>query len=55
MNGLPALGYSAMGRRVWLNYLSNALKYGSPTPRIEFSSTLMAGQVRFWVRDYGPA
>jgi len=50
---LPALGYTPWVEEVWLNYLSNALKYGGQTPRIELGSTLMAGQVRFWVRDYG--
>jgi len=51
---LPALGYAPWVEEVWLNYLSNALKYGGPTPRIELGSTLVAGQARFWVRDYGP-
>jgi PAS domain S-box-containing protein len=50
---LPALGYAPWVEEVWLNYLSNALKYGGPTPRIELGSTLVAGQIRFWVRDYG--
>lgn len=53
---LPALGYAPWVEEVWINYLSNALKYGGQTPRIELGSTLMPdvpGQVRFWVRDYG--
>lgn len=47
---------------VWLNYLSNAVKYGGRpnltppiAPRIEAGSTLQGdSQVRFWVRDNGP-
>lgn len=52
---LPALGYAPWVEEVWINYLSNALKYGGQTPRIELGSTLTPGvpQVRFWVRDYG--
>lgn len=53
-----ALGYAPWVEEVWTNYLSNALRYGSyggAPPRIELGAeSLPDGQVRFWVRDYGP-
>jgi two-component system sensor histidine kinase/response regulator len=39
---------------VWVNYLSNALKYAGQAPRIELGATEQEATVRFWVRDYGP-
>lgn len=49
-----ALGYGPWVTEIWLNYLSNAIKYGGEQPRIELGSDLVAeGRVRFWVRDYG--
>lgn len=53
---LPALGYAPWVEEVWINYLANALRYGGQPPRIELGSERVpgvAGQVRFWVRDYG--
>lgn len=49
-----AMGYSPWVEEVWVNYLSNALKYGGQPPRIELGATEQEGMVRFWVRDYGP-
>jgi signal transduction histidine kinase/DNA-binding response OmpR family regulator len=49
-----ALGHDAWIEEVWVNYLSNALKYGGNPPRIELGWTLVDdGMVRFWVRDNG--
>lgn len=49
-----ALGYAPWVREVWLNYLSNALKYSGKPPRLELGAdTLQAGFVRFWIRDNG--
>ncbi|GIV81487.1 MAG: hypothetical protein KatS3mg051_0841 [Anaerolineae bacterium] len=40
---------------MWLNYLSNALKYGGEPPVIEIGATEQDdGSLRFWVRDHGP-
>jgi signal transduction histidine kinase len=40
---------------VWVNYLSNALKYGGQPPQIELGAAEKSdGMVRFWVRDNGP-
>ncbi|HSJ55881.1 MAG TPA: response regulator [Anaerolineae bacterium] len=63
-----ALGYGPWVVEVWVNYLSNALKYGGRPPRIEVGYTEQqdepAGQqtreltnrspIHFYVRDNGP-
>jgi PAS domain S-box-containing protein len=52
-----ALGHGPWVEEVWVNYLSNALKYGSTppvAPRIELGAALQPdGMVRYWVRDHG--
>jgi signal transduction histidine kinase len=49
-----ALGYSPWIEEVWVNYLSNAIKYGGKPPRLELGAQVQAGGlVRFWVRDNG--
>jgi len=52
-----AMGYAAWVEEVWVNYISNALKYGgtpSAAPRVELGAdTQVDGTVRFWVRDNG--
>ena len=48
-----ALGYGPWIGEVWLNLLSNALKYGGAPPDIEMGGTPNAGMARFWVRDNG--
>jgi PAS domain S-box-containing protein len=50
-----AMGYAPWVEEVWVNYISNALKYGGQPPRVELGSTEGDdGVVRFWVRDNGP-
>jgi len=50
-----AFGYAPWVEEIWVNYLSNALKYGGRPPRVELGATKQAdGMVRFWVRDNGP-
>jgi signal transduction histidine kinase/DNA-binding response OmpR family regulator len=50
-----ALGYGPWVEEVWVNYLSNAVKYGGSPPRVECGATAQKdGFVRFWVRDNGP-
>jgi PAS domain S-box-containing protein len=50
-----AMGYGPWIEEVWVNYLSNALKYGGTPPRVELGADLQDGAiVRFWVRDNGP-
>ena len=58
-----ASGYGPWVEEVWVNYLSNALKYGGQPPRVELGADLLSiptsrgeeggGVVRFWVRDNG--
>lgn len=51
----PALGYAPWLEEVWVNYLSNAMKYGGRPPRAQLGATPQAdGTIRFWVRDNGP-
>jgi PAS domain S-box-containing protein len=50
-----ALGYGPWIEEVWVNYLSNALKYGGKPPRVELGALAQPdGMVRFWVCDNGP-
>ncbi len=50
-----ALGYAPWLEEVWVNFISNALKYGGTPPRIELGANEEAdGMVRFWLRDNGP-
>jgi signal transduction histidine kinase len=54
-DGWPsALGYGPWIEEVWVNYLSNALKYGGTPPRIELGASPQNGSIRFWVKDDGP-
>jgi signal transduction histidine kinase/HAMP domain-containing protein len=48
-----AVGYGPWVQEVWVNYISNALKYGGQPPRVELGATTQDGRVRFWVRDNG--
>ena len=49
------LGYAPWVEEVWVNYLSNGLKYGGQPPRLELGATpLPDGFTRFWVQDNGP-
>jgi PAS domain S-box-containing protein len=59
-----AMGYGPWIEEVWVNYLSNALKYGGRPPWVELGATRLpvpasgggenGGQIRFWIRDNGP-
>jgi signal transduction histidine kinase len=48
-----ALGYAPWVGEVWMNLLSNALKYSGSPPRLNLGATLEGTQARFWVRDNG--
>jgi two-component system sensor histidine kinase/response regulator len=51
-----AIGYAPWLEEIWVNYLSNAIKYGGDPPCIELGATVPREpdeQVRFWVRDNG--
>ncbi len=50
-----ALGYGPWIEEVWVNFLSNAIKYGGKPGRIHLGSNPEAdGVLRFWVQDNGP-
>jgi len=52
---LPAVGYAAWVEEVWLNYLSNGLKYGGRPPQLELGADTQPDRmIRFWVRDTEP-
>jgi signal transduction histidine kinase len=49
-----AAGYGPWIEEVWVNYLSNAIKYGGRPPRLELGAQEQVdGLARFWVRDNG--
>lgn len=50
----PVCGYAPWVEEIWVNYLSNAIKYGGRPPCIVLGSEpLDDGMVRFWIRDNG--
>jgi signal transduction histidine kinase len=50
-----AIGYAPWIEEVWVNYISNALKYGGRSPHIELGASIQPdGMIRFWTRDHGP-
>ncbi len=49
-----ALGYAPWIEEIWVNYISNALKYGGKPPLIELgASPDEEGYIKFWVSDNG--
>ncbi len=50
-----AHGYGPWIEEVWVNYVSNAIKYGGRPPHLELGATVQPdGMIRFWVKDNGP-
>jgi two-component system, sensor histidine kinase and response regulator len=50
-----ALGYAPWVEEIWVNYLSNGMKYGGKPPKLELGGEMLAdGRVRFWIKDNGP-
>ncbi len=55
-----AVGHAPWVEAMWVNYISNAIKYGGRPPRVELGADVVQGEgetpatVRFWVRDNGP-
>jgi signal transduction histidine kinase len=47
------VGYAPWIEEVWINYLSNGLKYGGNPPHLEIGVTKNQKTIRFWVRDNG--
>lgn len=49
-----ALGFSPWVEAIWINYISNAIKYGGCPPRIELGTTPMLNDFHsFWIKDNG--
>ncbi len=49
-----ALGYAPWVEEVWVNYLSNAIKYGGQPPQITLDATQEGSEICFSVKDNGP-
>lgn len=49
-----AMGYAPWVGEVWVNYFSNAIKYGGHPPHIELGATQEGDVVRCWIHDNGP-
>ncbi|MCK5171278.1 MAG: PAS domain S-box protein [Bacteroidales bacterium] len=48
-----AMGYPIWVEEIWMNYISNALKYGGDPPVIELGATEQENSIQFWVKDNG--
>jgi signal transduction histidine kinase len=49
-----ALGYPSWVEEVWVNYISNGMKYGGSPPVLELgASPELNNMIRFWVKDNG--
>lgn len=48
-----AVGYPSWVEEVWVNYISNGLKYGGEPPVLELGASLQDDRVCFWVKDNG--
>ncbi len=50
-----ARGFAPWVEEVWVNYLTNALKYGGAPPTLELGGAVTPeGYARYWVLDHGP-
>jgi len=47
------VGYASWVEQIWVNYLSNALKYGGDPPHISVGFDKLQDSYKFWVRDNG--
>ena len=48
-----AEGHAAWVEEVWVNYISNALKYGGQPPHVALGAEAEGPMMRFWVHDNG--
>lgn len=47
-------GYGPWVEEIWVNYLSNAVKYGGRPPKVEIGAVLQEdNMIRYWVSDNG--
>ncbi|MAU09635.1 MAG: hypothetical protein CL607_07430 [Anaerolineaceae bacterium] len=48
------MGYRQWIEEIWVNYITNALKYGGQPPEIEFGAEQSSDDcVRYWIKDNG--
>ncbi len=53
-NWPKTLGYTSWIEEVWVNYISNGLKYGGDPPEVTLGADQAKnGMIRFWVQDNG--
>ncbi len=48
-----AHGYAAWVEEVWINYISNGLKYSGQPPILTLGAEELAHEIKFWVKDNG--
>lgn len=49
-----AIGYAPWVEEIWVNYLSNGMKYGGHPPKLTLGTTLVANNmIKFWIQDNG--
>ncbi|MCC6605977.1 MAG: GAF domain-containing sensor histidine kinase [Anaerolineae bacterium] len=49
-----ALGYAPWVEEIWVNYLSNGMKYGGHPPELTLGATAVAdNMIKFWIQDNG--
>jgi len=51
---LPTIAYGPWLEEVWINFISNAIKYGGRPPHIKVGcQPLEKGKIKYWIRDNG--
>jgi two-component system, sensor histidine kinase and response regulator len=45
--------YAPWLEEVWVNYISNGIKYGGNPPKLELGSQEFSQYIRFWIKDNG--
>ncbi|WP_420644841.1 sensor histidine kinase [Candidatus Leptofilum sp.] len=49
-----AMGYAPWVEEIWVNYLSNGIKYGGHPPKLTLGATAVANDmIKFWIQDNG--
>jgi two-component system, cell cycle sensor histidine kinase and response regulator CckA len=48
-----AVGYGPWVEEIWVNLLSNGIKYGGKPPELKIGAMQIGGNIRFWVTDNG--
>ncbi|MCA9919013.1 MAG: GAF domain-containing sensor histidine kinase [Anaerolineales bacterium] len=49
-----AIGYAPWVEEIWVNYLSNGIKYGGHPPKLTLGATLEPDEmIKFWIQDNG--